>query len=63
MAIDMVNSLLSTMLLCITKLNFVPVSRAAMLRRSKLHKIDVFRREAHKIQKFYAGKCKKYTFL
>ena len=42
-----------------TKLNLVPVSGTAMLRHSKLHKIDVFRREAHKIQKLYAEKCKK----
>ena len=42
-----------------TKLNLVPVSGTAMVRHSKLHKIDVFRREAHKIQKLYAEKCKK----
>ena len=42
-----------------TKLNLVPVSGTAMVRHSKLHKIDVFHRKAHKIQKFYAEKCKK----
>ena len=46
-----------------TKLNLVPVSETAMVRHSKLHKIDVFCRKAHKIQKFYAENVKKYTFL
>ena len=42
-----------------TKLNLVPVSETAMVRHSKLHKIDVFGRKAHKIQKFYDENVKK----
>ena len=45
-----------------TKLNLVPVSGTAMVRHSKLHKIDVFCRKAHKIQKFYAENVKNIHF-